>query len=162
MNQRAAGGEQDGRAVDEHRFFCLSVYAADGATSGSCPTACHRGLKHTRDPYGVSMVALYCGPSSLPRSYAFQVGWAAQRGPVLISHELGPFPGSLPPNPACPLSRHRALQRFMPRARLSPSRRTLNTTSVSCIAHPSWSLTVHRLCPLTLWSGSPGLQIGRT
>jgi hypothetical protein len=29
----------------------------------------------------------------------------------------GPFLCSLPPNPACPLSRHRALQRFMPRAR---------------------------------------------
>jgi hypothetical protein len=74
----------------------------------------------------------------------------------------GPFPCSLPPNPACPLSRHRALQRFMPRTRLPRARRTLNTTSVSCIAHPSWSLTVHRLCPFTLWSGSPGLQIGRT
>src|SRR4029450_10937806 len=40
------------------------------------------------------------------------VGWAAWRGPVLISHEFGPFPGSLPPNPACPLSRHRAFQRL--------------------------------------------------
>jgi len=40
------------------------------------------------------------------------VGWAARRG----SAYCGPFPGSLPPNPACPLSRHRALQRFMPRA----------------------------------------------
>ena len=45
------------------------------------------------------------------------VGWAAQRGPGFISRELGPFPGSLPPNPACPLSGHRAFQRFMPRAR---------------------------------------------
>jgi hypothetical protein len=29
------------------------------------------------------------------------VGWAARRGPVFILDEPGPFPGSLPPNPAC-------------------------------------------------------------
>ena len=34
-----------------------------------------------------------------------------------IPYGCGPFPCSLPPNPACPLSGHRALQRFMPRAR---------------------------------------------
>jgi len=45
---------------------------------------------------------------------------------------------------------------------LPRSRRTLSTTSVVCITHPSWSSIVHRLCPFTLWSGFPGLQIGRT
>src|SRR5260370_20037891 len=29
------------------------------------------------------------------------VGWAAQRGPVFMLDEPGPFPGSLPPNSAC-------------------------------------------------------------
>src|ERR1017187_6619227 len=29
------------------------------------------------------------------------VGWAAQRGPVFMLGEPGPFPGGLPPNPAC-------------------------------------------------------------
>ena len=29
------------------------------------------------------------------------VGWAARRGPVFTLGEPGPFPGSLPPNPAC-------------------------------------------------------------
>jgi integrase len=40
------------------------------------------------------------------------VGWAARRGPAFTSSEPGPFPCGLPPNPACPLSRHRALQRL--------------------------------------------------
>src|SRR6266536_5742692 len=44
----------------------------------------------------------------LPGGALLPVGWAARRGPS----EPGPFPGSLPPNPACPLSRHRALQRL--------------------------------------------------
>ena len=30
-----------------------------------------------------------------------EVGWAARRGPVFMLDEPGPFPGSLPPNPAC-------------------------------------------------------------
>jgi hypothetical protein len=42
-------------------------------------------------------------------------------------HEPGPFPGSLPPNPACTVSVHRALQRFMS-----------STTAASCITHTSW------------------------
>jgi hypothetical protein len=46
-------------------------------------------------------------PGLLGRSRLL-VGWAARRGPS----EPGPFSGSLPPNPACPLSRHRALQRL--------------------------------------------------
>src|SRR5260370_29479164 len=31
----------------------------------------------------------------------WKVGWAARRGPVFMLDEPGPFPGSLPPNPAC-------------------------------------------------------------
>src|SRR5512133_596118 len=31
-----------------------------------------------------------------------------------------------------------------------------------CIAHPSWFLIVHRLCPFALWTVISGLQIGRT
>src|SRR5258708_27439688 len=46
---------------------------------------------------------------------------------------------------------------FLPR-----SRRTLSTTAVSCITHPSWFLLVHRLCPFALWTVISGLQIGRT
>jgi hypothetical protein len=67
------------------------------------------------------------------------VGWAAQRGPAFISRELGPFPGSLPPNPACPLSGHRAFQRFM---------RTPSTTSAVCIPLTSWFL--YRSSPVPL------------
>src|ERR1039457_3514868 len=37
---------------------------------------------------------------TLPR-----VGWAARRGPVFTLGEPGPFPGSLPPNPACAFQR---------------------------------------------------------
>ena len=33
------------------------------------------------------------------------VGWAARRGPAFTLHELGPFPCSLPPNPACAFQR---------------------------------------------------------
>src|SRR5215472_7455431 len=46
---------------------------------------------------------------------------------------------------------------FLPRSRRTPS-----TTAASCITHPSWSLTVHRLCPFALWTVISGLQIGRT
>ena len=37
----------------------------------------------------------------LPQSFfatRTPVGWAAQRGPSFNLHEIGPFPGSLPPN----------------------------------------------------------------
>jgi hypothetical protein len=78
-------------------------------------------------------------PSSIPTSGACRVGWAAQRGPAFISRELGPFPGSLPPNPACPLSGHRAFQRFM---------RTPSTTSAVCIPLTSWFL--YRSSPVPL------------
>jgi hypothetical protein len=58
-------------------------------------------------------------PADWPPGFADaqRVGWAARRGPVFMLDESGPFPDSLPPNPACPISRHRAFQRFMPRAR---------------------------------------------
>ena len=64
-----------------------------------------------------------CVPKAGPSRISAQVttlasvGWAAQRGSAFTSGELGPFPGGLPPNPACGLSPHRALQRLMPHAR---------------------------------------------
>lgn len=78
MNQLvAAGGEQDGRAVYEHRFLLPSQWYTTESRD-QWFLALPRSTvvwKHTRDPYGVSMVALYFGPSSLPRSHAFQPGF---------------------------------------------------------------------------------------
>ena len=76
-----------------------------------------------------------------------------------------------PSEPGVHLSAHRALQRFMPRARpglrgsshfLPRSRRTSSTTSASALRIPHGSLIVHRLCPFALWTVISGLQIGRT
>ena len=60
--------------------------------------------------------ALWSGSPGLQRRVGTpsRVGCTAR---FRIPYGCGPFPCSLPPNPACPLSRHRALQRFMPRAR---------------------------------------------
>ena len=44
-------------------------------------------------------------PARRCRPPAHGVGWAAQRGPVFIVDEPGPFPGSLPPNSACTFQR---------------------------------------------------------
>ena len=113
-----------------------------------------------------------CGASRPPSSLAF----AISRGPcaaapstpprysTLSRHTVVPSrfrvqvrrvaPRSPPSEPRPPegaiqrrvkrrtLSAHRALQRW----------RTPSTTSAFCIAHPSWFLVVHRLCPFTLWT----------
>ena len=44
---------------------------------------------------------------------------------------------------------------------LSGDWRTSSTVSAFCIPHTSGFLNVRHLCPFALWSGSPGLQIGR-
>ena len=98
------------------------------------------------------------------------VGWAAQRGPV--SHvDAGLFCAASLRTRRARFPAHRALQRFMPRARpglrgsshfLPRSRRTSSTTSASALRIPHGSLIVHRLCPFALWTVISGLQIGRT
>src|ERR1017187_2796601 len=96
------------------------------------------------------------GVTALPGRSLLLVGWAARRGPVFMLDEPGPFPGSLPPNRTCPLSGHPALRRFMPRAENAQYHfGFLHCASLMVSA-------VHRLCPFALWSGFPGLQIGRT
>jgi hypothetical protein len=69
----------------------------------------------------------------------------------------GPFPRSLPPNPAG-IFQCTGLSSDCP---AFASRRTSSTAPASCITHTSRFLDVRHLCPFALWSGSPGLQIGR-
>src|SRR6476659_1643701 len=89
--------------------------------------------------------ARYAGDTTL--RLVAQTGWAARRGPAVAGLFRAAF-----------LRTQRAPFRC---TGLSGDWRTSSAVSAFCIAHTSWLLKVRHLCPFALWSGSPGLQIGR-
>jgi hypothetical protein len=119
---------------------------------GMLPSLLHLSAQgQPSDPEITPPISTCCAGDMTPRLVA-HVGWAAQFGQPPSEPGVRAFPA-----PGSPAIYAAFATGFLPRPW-----RTFSTTSVSCIAHPSWSLTVHRLCPFTLWTVISGLQIGRT
>src|SRR6266702_2806517 len=112
--RRLSGGRQNCtswrlsfKLFDLHRIARISCRAVPYAWA-RLPVFCHaifpslafRLSGKASDPEISPLISARCAGDIAVRLMA-HVGWAAQRGPVFMLDESGPFPGSLPPNSAC-------------------------------------------------------------
>src|SRR3954463_13721309 len=81
-------------------------------------------------------------------------GWAARRGPAVA----GLFRAAFLRTQRAPFD---ALGSPVTYAVFVALTEDIKYRSAFCITHTSRFLNVRHLCPFALWSGSPGLQIGR-
>ena len=111
-----------GQQVQLRLNICrYSSFTRQAAPAALTEDTQHRfGVSALRIPPGlripVTCAPSPCGRLSRPPWPGVTPGRVGCTARSRIPYGCGPFPCSLPPNPACPLSGHRALQRFMARS----------------------------------------------